>query len=324
APVWVNVVCTAAQGTSPHADSRALVFALDGTLWFGNDGGIFRLLDPDNALGQRRWTSLNDSLRPTEIHSVAYDTVSRIAFAGTQDAGTPMQSAPGSFTWNEWTGGDGGNVAVDADQTAHPGTSIRYSSFQFLGSFNRSTWNAANVPLSLNLVGLLITSGPGAGQKLLTFDPNVQFYNPYVLNNIDPRRMLIGTASIYESLDQGDTLANLGFTGRFITALSYGGQLNDIAFPDVFYVGMRGSSAPLILHRTAAGGALAALPGYPGSSVRSLVMDPQNYRNIYVVDDRSRAWASFDEGASWVDLTADLPDLCTDVRTVEIFSPSSS
>src|SRR5438874_12881534 len=43
-----------------------------------------------------------------------------------------------------------------------------------------------------------------------------------------------------------------------------------------------------------------------------------------LVDDRSRAWASFDEGASWVDLTADLPDLCTDVRTVEIFSPSSS
>ena len=67
-----------------------------------------------------------------------------------------------------------------------------------------------------------------------------------MLNNIDPSRMLIGTANIYESLDKGDTLTDLvpvSTTHAFIgdgfsnNPMDYGGRLNGVADPDVFYVG---------------------------------------------------------------------------------------
>jgi hypothetical protein len=253
------------------------------------------------------------------MQSVVYDPVSNIVFAGTQDNGTTVQSTPGDFTWNQLIGGDGENVAVDSDQTAHSGTSIRYSSFQNFGFFNRTTWDATNTLIDgPTEVGLNITSGPGTGMTLRDFDPNIQFAQPFVLNAIDPSRMLIGTGDIYESMDKGDSLTNLeGNTGSFVRALAYGGRLNGADQPDVFYVG----AGPNILHRVNVGGSITTLTAYPGSGVISLVMDPQNYQHVYVVDDQSRVWASFDEGGTWKNLTANLPKLSSSIRVVEIFNP---
>src|SRR5207237_10804690 len=141
-----------------------------------------------------------------------HDPLSKIVVGGAKDNGTAIQTAPGEITWTQLRGGDGGKVAVDSDQTAHPLTTIRYTSSQLFGFFNRTTWNAANTRLGgFILVQLRITSGPGTGLTLFQFDPNIQFFQPFVLNAFNPSRMLIGTANIYESLNRGDSLANLGF-----------------------------------------------------------------------------------------------------------------
>jgi hypothetical protein len=322
---WQSVVGFGAHNTVPHADSRAMVFDANGDILLACDGGLFRLVDPNDEAGERRWVSVNGDIGTAEFHSVAYDPLSHIVFGGTQDNGTPIQVAPGEFPWLQLLGGDGGNVAVDSDQTAHPGTTIRYTSFQRFGFFNRTTWDAANTRVSgFTVVRLLITSGPGTGQTLSQFD-SVQFYQPFVLNAIDPSRMLIGTANLYESLDQGDSLANLGFTG-FIgngvgaSPLAYGGRLNGEPHADVFYVGAGGS----IQHRVNIGDLMTTLSAYPGNGSRALVMDPQNYQSIYVVDAVSQVWASFDEGASWSNLTANLPSLSSDIRAVEVVSPDGT
>jgi hypothetical protein len=324
---WQNVVCNGANGTSPHADSRAMVFDASGDILQANDGGFYKLVDPNDAAGMRQWFSTNGDIRPTEFHSVAYDPLSNIVFGGTQDTGTTIQSAPDEFTWTELLQGDGGNVGVDSDQTAHVGTTIRYTSFQFFGFFNRTTWDATNTLVSSpTAVGLNITSGPGAGQTLFQFDPNIQFYQPFVLNAINPSRMLIGTANIYESMNRGDSLANLGFTGFFIgnflgaSPLAYGGRLAGVPNPDVFYVG----AGPTIRHRVTLGDPITTLNTYPGSTVRGLVINPQNYQQVFVLDDQSLVWASFDEGVSWTNLTANLPLLSSDIRVVEVVSPDAS
>ncbi len=318
---WQSVVCNGANGTAPHADSRAMVFDASGNLLHSDDGGIYQLLDPDNEAGVRRWVAVNGDIRAIELHSVAYDPLSNIVFGGTQDNGTPIQTAPGEITWVQLRGGDGGNVAVDSDQTSHPGTTIRYTSSQVFGFFNRTTWNAANTRVGgFTPIQLRITSGPGSGLTLFQFDPNIQFYQPFVLNTIDSSRMLIGTANIYESLNKGDALANLGFTGFFIgdrlgsSPLAYGGLLNGVPYPDVFYVG----AGPTIRHRVALGGPITTLSAYPGGRVRTLAIDPQNYQTLYVVDFLNQVWASFDQGASWIDLTANLASLSSDIRTIEV------
>jgi hypothetical protein len=264
---WTPVGSDGAHGTGPHPDSRAMVFDAHGDLLEANDGGLYRLLDPNNRLDQRRWVSVNGDIRPTEFHSVAYDPLSGIVFGGAQDTGVPIQPAPGEFTWASLFSGDGGNVGVDGDQTVHLGITIRYTSTQFFGFFNRTTWGATNTMVGgFAPAGLLITSGPGAGETLFEFDSFVQFYQPFVLNAIDPSRMLIGTENIYESLDRGDTLTNLGSTGDIIgndfgaSPMAYGGRLAGMPYPDVFYVGQ---TSNVIFHRVTLGGPITTLSSYP-------------------------------------------------------------
>jgi hypothetical protein len=325
---WELAVCNGANATSPHADSRDMEFDANGNLLQANDGGIFRLANP-NTVATRIWVPVVGNIRPNELHSVAFDPLSKVAFGGAQDTGTPIQTASGSLTWGELIQGDGGVVAVDADQTAHPGTTVRYSSFTGLQFFNRTIWSAANTMIGgFTPVGLNIVSGPGAGQTLFQFDPNIQFYNPYVLNAINPSRMLIGTANIYESSNRGDSLNNLVQTGQAIGGgfsygqpLAYGGRLSGTAFPDVFYVG----ASATIYHRVS--GSIVTLPAYNaagGGTVHTIVMNPQNYRQVFVVDSANRVWGSFDEGASWIELTANLASLTNQVDTIEVFSPDQT
>src|SRR5262249_19240515 len=162
-------------------DSRAMVFDANGNILQANDGGIYRLVNPDNA-STRIWVSVIGNLRVTEFHAIAYDPVSNIVFGGTQDNGTAVQTAPGSQTWTWTVGGDGGDVAVDGDQVAHAGTSVRYTSAIFLRHFSRQTVDSSDVAGPPVSIGLNILSGDGSGQTLPQFDANIQVYTPFVLN----------------------------------------------------------------------------------------------------------------------------------------------
>ena len=314
-PTYANIVCAgAAGGTSPHADSRSLVFDANGNMLLGCDGGVYRLATPD-VIG-RLWSDMNGNIRPTEFHSVAYDSLSSKVFGGAQDTGSPHQTGPG-FQFDEKLTADGANVGVDDDQTAHAGTSIRYTSFQFLGAFNRSTWNAAGAFVSSAAVGLAITSGPGTGLNLKVFD-TVGFYQPYAINRINPARMLIATTRIYESTDKGDTLADVDQPGLgSANCLTYGGRLNGVDEPNVFYVGFNNG----IRHRVS--GPITTLTAYPGAAPLACVMDLQDYRRIFVVDVFRRVWASLDEGVTWINITGNLPLSTSRVLSIESFRPAN-
>lgn len=331
---WQNMVGLGngggARSTSPHADSRAMVYDALGNILQSNDGGIFRLNFPtDNT--RRWWSSLNSNLTPTEAHSAAYDPLSKIVISGNQDTGVSYQI--NGTLWSDALQGDGGDIMVDSDQTAHPGTSIRYMGYDGLPAF-RVSYNSSNQQVYPGFVdlGLNITSGPGSGETIDAFDPYVQFYQPYVLNRIKPSRMLIGTQYIYESKDQGDNFANLGAAGGQVsdglsgnTCMAYGGRLNGVAQPDVFYV----AAGTRIKHRVTAGGPITTLTSYSGGSIRAITMDPQNYTHLFVLDTTGLVWGTFDEGATWLNLTSNLDTLSSDgafgpdLRTIEVYSPDT-
>ena len=319
---WENVVCSGANSTSPHADSRALFFTSDNTaLLHGCDGGLFELTNPDTA-STRKWVSLNGNARITEAHNVAFDPLSHILITGNQDTGTSYQSAVNSQTWTDIDQGDGAFVAVDADQVAHMGTSLRYESNPQLLGFARHSFDNANNFKGSATVALQITSGSGMGQKLTDFDTTLQFNNPFVLNNLTPARMLIGTSSIYESSDKGDSLNNLGTAGAAVTGMSYGSRLTDFTtgvstdFADAFYV----AAGKSILHRVNSANTPTVINS-PGSNIVELVMNPQDYKNVYVVDDAGKVFGSTDEGVTWEDHTGDLANKISQPTTIEIFSP---
>ena len=94
-------------GTSAgHADSREMTFDANGDLIEVSDGGIVRRTNPGNNTGD--WTSINGDIQVTELHSVAYDGNFDIILGGTQDTGTPEQTAANSVIWNSLDVADGG------------------------------------------------------------------------------------------------------------------------------------------------------------------------------------------------------------------------
>src|SRR5262249_28996736 len=65
---WTLVSGAGAGGTAPHPDNRELIFDADNNLLDANDGGIYRLVNPDDdsSLPDRKWFSVNGNMRPTE------------------------------------------------------------------------------------------------------------------------------------------------------------------------------------------------------------------------------------------------------------------
>jgi hypothetical protein len=203
------------------------------------------------------------------------------------------------------------------------GRSIRYSSFQFFGFFNRSYWNPDGSPSLLYEGVPLVVNGTG-GLNLFQFDGTIQFYQPYELNAVDQNRMVIGTSFLYESFNRGDNLDFLG-GGATTSAMAYGGRLSGVNNPNVIYIGNFGAPNALFL-RTTVGGAFTQLVNYPGFFVRDIALDPQNWRRAYVVDFADQVWATFNAGTSWVSLTGNINTLSStpELTTIAMVSPTAS
>ncbi len=130
-----------ASSSAPHADLREMVFDANGNIVEGDDGGIYRRTNPANNTGD--WVSVNGNIQVTEMHDVTYDTLSNRIISGNQDTGTTYQTSTGGTTWYSLSTGDGGDVAVDNITLAGSNLSIRYTSFQYLGYFRRTIWDAS-------------------------------------------------------------------------------------------------------------------------------------------------------------------------------------
>jgi hypothetical protein len=289
-----------ASGSSPHSDSREMAIDANGDLIEVDDGGIYRRTRPQNNTGD--WFSINGDIQTTEFHDVAYDTISNtIILGGAQDNGNPQQVTPGSTTWRSLSGGDGdgGDVAVDNLSLAASNQSIRYSSSQNLGGFRRQIYDAANNLVSTAFPALTVTGGGAPLQA--------QFVTPLELNAINPIRLVIGGSNaVYESLDRGNTITQIGGPGAVGNAMAYGGRDN----PDVLYVGSNVNSDPLVpavFLRTTAGAALTQTAALPtgATAVRDVVLDPDDWRSAYVVDS-DQVFRTTNAGASWTDITGNL------------------
>ncbi|MCH8148859.1 MAG: hypothetical protein IH987_12815, partial [Planctomycetes bacterium] len=284
-----------ASNSAPHADSREIVLDVNGELIEGDDGGIYRRTFPQSNEGD--WFSIIGNLRVTEFHDIAYDNNSQIIIGGTQDNGTLLQSTTGGIVWQNIRGGDGGDVVVD--DTSLPGFSIRYYSSQFLGGFTRTTYDAANSPVLTEFPTLILVGG-GA-------DLSGQFSTPLALSREDQTRLVIGGGeSVYESLDQGDTIREIG-AGIDVNsttsgnAMAYGGRLGGVPNPDVLYV----ADGSEVFRRTSSGSDLQFAGDPASGTVRDIVIDPENWNRVYAIT-TSVVLVSTDAGTTWFDITGDL------------------
>src|SRR5215831_3632771 len=93
-----------------HSDQQSFAFSPTdaNTIFFGNDGGLFKSTNGGTAV-----TSLNATLSITQFVGYAIDPTSATrSYGGTQDNGS-LRSQTGTSQWANVDTGDGGNMVVD-------------------------------------------------------------------------------------------------------------------------------------------------------------------------------------------------------------------
>jgi hypothetical protein len=291
-------------GTAPHTDSRAMAFTAGNRLIEGDDGGIYELSvanlgsEGDGANGNT-WRSLNGNLHVSEMHSMAYDRVARIVIGGAQDTGFQEQLVSGEKLWDKTSNGDGGDAAIDFIAT--PGQAIRYGSSQQLGGFYRRTVNDHNVQTAFAYPGL-------AG---LTGSP--QFVSPLATNAVAGSRLIVSTNTrVFESTDQGDTVTQVDTVkANQIAKIAYGGRFGGSDAPEVLFFG----SGSNIRYRTAAGSITNNIV-FPGGTVQGIVLDPQNWKHVWVIGNTSVYFANDITTGTFANLTGNLTGVGT-MHTIE-------
>jgi Ca2+-binding RTX toxin-like protein/protocatechuate 3,4-dioxygenase beta subunit len=309
------------NSTAPHADSRRMIFSA-GRLLQTDDGGIFVRRSPSVASGGD-WFSMNGGLSITEFHNIAYDSNSQIIIGGAQDNGTSFQLSPNSAIWDHAEVADGGDVAVDTMTLAALNQSIRYTSFQSLGRFQRQVFDANNQPVG---AAVPISIAAPAG-----FVP--QFLTPVELNSVAPTgpnftRLVIGgrtnppgvtTAAIFESSNGGSSWTAVNVPVNFPGVnspggMAYGGRREDPANPgtfinnaDVLYVPVGNQ----VFVRTGPGAlvasaAITTAAGLPAATIRDVVLDPDDWMVAYAVDDAGNVFKTTNAGGAWSEITGNL------------------
>lgn len=287
-----------ASNSSPHADSREMMFDAAGNLLESDDGGLFKRTSPRTAAGD--WHSIVGNLEVSEQHDLSYDARANTIFVGTQDNDDPHQDSP---DWFVLLSGDGGDTAVDT-QTLAPQGSIRYDSAQGLQAFVRTYWNAANNLQSFIFPARTVVGGGPAFSG--------QFTTPVELNAITPTRLVIGGANgIYESLDQGDTIrfiAPLLINGSGVDAVAYGGLGN----PDLLVAGVAilpSTTPDRLFIRTApypaAPTEVLSYPRTAGRTIRDIVIDPDNAGAIYLTN-TTQVFQTLNGGTTWTDVSGNI------------------
>src|SRR5262249_24740246 len=126
-------------------------------------------------------------------YSIAWDTKNNVILGGAQDNGVSLQSATDSPIWNSKLIGDGQIV-----QTAPPDR-LFYST-QNLGNFTLEQGGTEVQPATL------VNTRAVASSALPTLSEvdTVAYTQRYVVNAVDPNRLLFGTDFLYESVGGGE------------------------------------------------------------------------------------------------------------------------
>ncbi len=151
------------------------------TVFFANDGGMYRADNVATVCVSSAWTELNNNLGITQFYGVAGNLTSGVIIGGTQDNGTPRYTG-GTENWTQIDRNDGGYVA--ADQTD---PNYFYGEIQNMGVFR--SFNGGQ--------SVSIISGLEAERN--NFRTN--FIAPLVIDPNEPTRLLAGGWSLWRTND---------------------------------------------------------------------------------------------------------------------------
>lgn len=269
-----------------HVDQRNMfVNPLENdAVYYCNDGGLYRY-----TISSETWENLSHGLAITQYYDIAVSqTDANIIGGGSQDNGNVYRQSNGSWLQYASTG-DGMNQEIDPTNA-----DIRYWAYQF-GDIRR--WqNGVNYNIK--------PSGTGNGA----------WETPYKIDPSNPNRLVIGYNKVWESLDRGNTW-------NTISGSLSGGNMNELAIApsngERIYVSSGGT---LFVKNTS--NDTWTTRSLPNGSISDIEVDQSDMNKVYVsvpgYSNGNKIYVSDDAGASWTNITANLPN--TSVGALELYN----
>ncbi len=287
---------------STHVDHHALAFhpTNPDLLIDGNDGGI-----NISTTSGVNWGS-HAQIPATQFYEIGLDANNpEKLYGGTQDNGTNRTPDGGINNWQHIYGGDGFYVIVD-----YTNSNIIYAESQF-GGLGKSTDGGSNFFSTTNGIN---GSEPTNWDTPVVMDPN---------NN---NTLYYGTNHLYRTTDGA---SNWNSISPSLTDWVPGRRLGTITTIDVaplnsnvIYVGTDDSHVWVSPDNGTTWNEIS--DGLPIRWVTRVVADPKNENIVYVTfsglkwkDPQPHIFRSTDMGASWTDISNNLPDAPIDAFVVD-------
>jgi PKD repeat protein len=303
----------ASMGAAPvHPDQHAaaIVPTSPGTIYFGNDGGVYRSTD-----GGLTFQNLNATLALGQFNNVVpHPQNADEAMGGTQDNGNVQFT--GQPLWTDRTSGDGGFNLIRRDIPAQRLVANYYA-------FMRSSVDGGSTYQGATACGVLMDC---TNSKPLPADP-MAFYPPAVAapgaastvffgtNRVWKNTTFGATASAWSAMSTGaissDVLTTLDTVGDGSGAFWAGGRNGDVLF-------------------SSDGGATFSMRtgGLPTAVVTKLLAATADGRGAYVVfggflgSPSRHVFRTSDAGLTWTNISGNLPDVPVTALAIDPTDPA--
>lgn len=302
---------------SAHADHGTIAFppnydgASNKTVYFGNDGGMYRTQDITTVEGEAGWQPLNNNLGVTQIYGAWANPATGVVMAGTQDNGT-IRYAGDAQNWTRWQGGDGGFTAADPTDP-----NVFYGEYVYLTIYRGIDGGAARPD---DIYGKYNYWNGTSWEKRTRPNPiaetqssTANFIAPFILDPNNPNRMLAGARSLWASDNIKKPTEDGGPDWRAIKPPAGDTQNNNISAvavapgkPDVIWVGHNNGDVFVTTNGLAATPQWKKIddgsPALPNRKVTRVTIDPSNSSVVYATFggfSPNNIWKTTDGGATW-------------------------
>jgi PKD repeat protein len=297
AATWKPLVEVYAPGASIHPDQHALAIppSAPGTLWVGNDGGLYRTTD-----GGATFENRSGTLGLIQFNGLAFHpSIPEFLMGGTQDNGN-LRTLDG-LSWSDRTGSDGGFVLVRADA---PTDVLAANYYAYL---NHSTTTGSSFR-DVTPTGTLMTEGGEPAEPMA-------FYPPAAAAPAAPGTVFLGAERLWANPTFGaDRLAWVPRSAEKVVA---SGVITAFDVPGdgsgpVWVGGSRGD----VLFSTDGGATFATrTAGLPAAIVTDVRAVSADGRSAYVAfggylgPPSRHVFVTTDAGITWTNVSGEIPDV---------------
>ncbi|SEM07973.1 Por secretion system C-terminal sorting domain-containing protein [Aquimarina amphilecti] len=262
-----------------HADIEVMTY-IDGNIYVGSDGGIFRSKDRGNNMDDLT----QGGLAVRQLYRFGGSlTDANMIVAGAQDNGTSIMNGS-TRQFKEWLGADGMECFID-----HKNKNVVYGTVQF-GSLYKSTNGG-------NSIGNISKPGNFSGE----------WVTPFTIDPVDNKKIYVGYSNLFRSNNGGSN----GSWRNITSSINIGGNLDEISIAasnnNYIYIAESGR-----VWRTKNGQnnnpSWTEISNFRGN-VNFITVDPNNPERVAIAATGSRIYVSNNAGNSWTNVRGNLPQI---------------